>query len=115
MFGINRLHSGEMPRFGAKQPSLGSFVQLLCNHDYNGFRDGFLSPLLASSLGHELAGSPSVNSCDVELSFPHMTINSIPAVQIQAAPFPEPARPTVTSLTSEESFGKRTMALRELW
>ncbi len=31
MFGINKLRSDEMPYFGAKDPCLGAFVQLLCN------------------------------------------------------------------------------------
>ena len=31
LFGINKLCSDEMPHFSAKGPSLGAFVQLLCN------------------------------------------------------------------------------------
>src|SRR6267143_4723123 len=37
VFGINKLRSDEMPYFGAKDPRLGAFVQLLYNQKSNGF------------------------------------------------------------------------------
>ncbi len=42
VFGINRLHSDEMPHFCAKNPCSEAIVQLLCNRNYNGLPDGFL-------------------------------------------------------------------------
>jgi hypothetical protein len=60
VFGINNLHSGKLPYFGAKCPSSAAVVQLLCSRHFYGkrvFRPSRKNAGFIPTEGHEVADS----------------------------------------------------------